>query len=271
MSGSQGHDRRSIGAAIARCCAEETRKPEDLTERVLSEWEGRATHHTMKELAQMRRRRLALGTSFALLGLVAFLALGGRSAVASVVEAGKRWFHFGGDSPREVYLPDEPMEQVRESRATIRIVNTETGEETVQEVTVNEVGPSPAEMLEDLESGVAEGRYTVATERKTLGEAMASCAPEGEAPPPLEGVEADRVVDVHTFRDAEGAVVSTVAADPETHKLVSLLGMKHICVTATTGDGAGAEQSGTVCATGVGLTITVEGDGTVHVGVESEE
>jgi hypothetical protein len=222
--------RKRIGEGIARYGSAPWRRPDYLTERVVALAAVRAERSHTRGWTFMRNHKLVVGLSAAVLCVAVLLPLTGVASLASVVEAGKRWFNLAGSEHPKVCVPEGQDAGDATAVARVRIVHDGSGEQTVRDLEVKTTGLNRVAYLEKLEKAVAEGRYTVEATTGTLGEAMSAAMPADASCPAPTVPDPDRNVDIYTFRTAEGAVEARVFADRETHEVISVLRTRVVTV-----------------------------------------
>jgi hypothetical protein len=228
---------RRIGDELRRLQYDRWQVPAGFAEAVLAKRRARANQQQQMEATHMRGRKLGLAAAAVFVCVVGIAGVASPSTFASIVDAGKRWFHFGPDSASQVSIADPADGQ--EAR-TVRVTAVcSSGESGVQVVSTSELTGGAEQMaadLEELEAGVADGRYTVEKSR-------------GSLPSSAEG-EPETACDVYTFRSRDGAGSAEVMADPETGSV--------ICVSRSCGQIADAPAEGASDTGSVPVTVNVQ-------------
>ncbi len=292
---------------LAREGYRDWRPPAGFGSTVLLRARSRAARRTRKGFALMRRRSVRFAAAAVGVCTLGLVTVGATTGFASVVEAGKRWFNLGGEGA-SVYVNAEEPTEVR-GEAVLVTVNGNTGERTVERMELTPEMLDAYAPLEEIEAGVAEGKYQVEKTRGTLADMDALCPPMNlELPEDLElpddvaiGLAQDvseacgsaedclspnREVDIFRFTDAEGDLVAMCAADPETAEVVQFRGARReVRVSATVGgdcgdptrtvvmtESAAPEGFGrTTCVMASTVRVRVNEDGTITVTVDGED
>lgn len=200
---------RRIGEELRRLEYGRWQMPAGMTEEVLAERRARFDRQRLMEADHMRRRKLGLAAAAVFVCVVGIAAVASPSTFASIVEAGRRWFHFGADDASAVSIAEPQVEGQGRMVTVVAVRDGDSGD--VEVVSTTEAPVPPGQMasdLEELEAGVAEGRYTVAKTRGPM--------------PALAGDAPARECDIYTFSGPDGVGVAEVMADPETGSVIAL-------------------------------------------------